>query len=66
MTLSETAIDAGFAVFANVYDSSGLQVGNMWAGTQTFTLSDPGVYLIQISDANLLKRGTYRIRVRLV
>jgi len=66
VTLSGKGIDAGFAVFANLYDSSGSRVGGMWGGTQTFTLSHPGIYVLQISDASLFWRGTYKVRMKLV
>ena len=62
ITLSGTAVDVGFAAYAEVYSSVGAKIGGIWAGTTTLTLPAGGGYLIQIRDAGLFKRGGYKLK----
>ena len=62
ITLSGTAVDVGFAAYAEVYSSVGAKIGGIWAGTTTLTLPTGGGYLIQIRDAGLFKRGGYKLK----
>lgn len=64
--MSGTAIDAGFKVYANIFGPSGGRVGGMWAGTQTFTLPSSGAFIIQLSDATYLRRGSYTLMAQFV
>jgi DUF971 family protein len=66
ITLSQTRIDSGFDVYADVYSSSGTRIGGLWSGTTTFTLPGPGVYLIQVRDGRQFFRGSYKLRAWLV
>jgi len=66
ITLSQTRIDSGFDVYADVYSSSGVRIGGLWSGTTTFTLPGAGVYLIQVRDGRQFFRGSYRLRAWLV
>jgi hypothetical protein len=62
MSLFGTAIDSGFSVFANIYNSSGAPVATARPGTQKLILA-PGRYLIQVRDAAFIRRGSYRLRM---
>jgi hypothetical protein len=62
MSLFGTALDSGFNVSADLYDSSGAKVTVANAGITKRPLS-AGVYLIQIRDASLSRRGSYRLRI---
>ena len=66
ITLSQTKIDSGFDVYADVYSLSGTRIGGLWSGTTTFPLPGAGIYLIQVRDGRQFSRGSYKLRAWLV
>lgn len=63
VVLTGTAISPEFRAYANIFDAAGNRVAGMWAGKETFVL-EPGRYTIQVSDAYLVRKGSYTLKAK--